>query len=171
MIRCILFDRDGTLGELSDVKYPQTFLPFCDIKKVFDQLKERGYTVGIISNQASIARGTGKGYDFEKEFSSYHADIWKICPHDTKDNCDCRKPKSGLLLAVAEKLGISPKECLVVGDRLSDIQCAKNVGASGALVLTGQGKKELEQVKTLYPDLPVFNRFDEIVAFDASCLI
>ena len=163
MIRCILFDRDGTLGDLSDVRYPQTFLPFCDIKKVFDRLKERGYTVGIITNQASIARGTGKNYDFDKEFSSYGADVWEICPHDTKDNCNCRKPKSGLLIAITEKLGISPAECLVVGDRLSDIQCARNVGANGALVLTGNGNGEVEQVRKLYPDTVIYNRFDEII--------
>ena len=140
MIRCILFDRDGTLGELGDKRFPETFTPFCDIKKVFDEIKALGFSVGIITNQSSIARGTGRGYDFDKEFRSYDADIWEICPHDTADNCDCRKPKSGLLRSVAKRLGIATEECLVVGDRLSDIQCATGVGADGVLVLTGFGQ-------------------------------
>ncbi len=162
MIRCILFDRDGTLGELGDKRFPETFTPFCDIKKVFEKLKSLGYTVGIITNQSSIARGTDKGYDFESEFSAYGADIWEICPHDTQDNCDCRKPKSGLLLAVANKLGIFPQECLVIGDRLSDIQCAKNVGAEGILVLTGYGENEKESVLKNYPNTLILSRFDKI---------
>lgn len=162
MIRCILFDRDGTLGELGDKRFPNSFTPFCDIRKVFEKLKSLGYIVGILTNQSSIARGTGRGYDFDGEFSAYGADVWEICPHDTQDNCACRKPKSGLLLAAANKLGISPKECLVIGDRLSDIQCAKNVGAEGALVLTGYGASEKENVLQAYPNTPVLVRFDEI---------
>lgn len=163
MIRCILFDRDGTLGELGDKRFPETFVPFCDIKKVFESLKDRGYTVGIITNQSSIARGTGRGYDFDGEFRSYGADIWEICPHDTIDHCDCRKPKSGLLLAVCKRLKISPEECMVVGDRLSDLQCAENAGAKGILVLTGFGQEEKEKVLSAYPHAKILSRFDEIL--------
>lgn len=162
MIRCILFDRDGTLGELGDKRFPDTFTPFCDIREVFEKLKSAGYTVGIITNQSSIARGTGTGYDFNEEFSAYGADVWEICPHDTQDNCDCRKPKSGLLLKAAKKLGIPPQECLVVGDRLSDIQCAKNVGAEGMLVLTGYGENEKNLVLKAYPNTIILSCFDKI---------
>lgn len=163
MIRCILFDRDGTLGLLKDVRYPQTFTPFCDIGSIFSRLREKGYFVGIITNQSSIARGTGKGYDFEAEFTSYGCDLWEICPHDAQDNCLCRKPKSGMLLSAAKRLGISPDECLVVGDRLSDIQCAKNAGAEGMLVLTGKGEAEREEVSRLYPEISLLNRFDDVL--------
>ena len=162
MIRCILFDRDGTLGELDDKRFPQTFTPFADIKKTFDEIKSKGFFVGIISNQASIARGTGTHYDFEKEFSSYGVDAWAICPHDNADDCDCRKPKSGLLLTVAKQLNVQPQECLVVGDRTSDIVCALNVGAQAVLVLTGYGEKEKDEALRLYPALPIIPRFDKI---------
>lgn len=162
MIKCVLFDRDGTLGELGDKRFPDTFRPFADIKKVFSEIKEKGYVVGIITNQSSIARGTAGNYDFNAEFTTYGADIWEICPHDTPDHCDCRKPKSGLLLSAARKLNISPTECLVIGDRLSDIQCAKNVGASAALVLTGYGENEKEGVLRLYPETVLLSRFDSV---------
>ena len=161
MIKCILFDRDGTLGELSDVRYPETFHAYADIKKCFASIQKKGYFVGIITNQSSIARGTGTDYDFEKEFLSYGVDVWKICPHDNEDHCNCRKPKSGLLLAAAEELRISPSECLVVGDRLSDILCAKNVGANAALVTTGYNEKE--NVLAQFPDTPILSRFDKIL--------
>lgn len=163
MIKCVLFDRDGTLGELGDKRFPQTFVPFADIPSTFQQIKQRGYLVGIITNQSSIARGTAGNYDFEAEFQGYGADIWEICPHDNLDNCNCRKPKSGLLLSACKKLNLSPNECLIVGDRLSDIQCAKNAEANAILVLTGYGKKELSQAKEVYPDTLILNQFDEIL--------
>ncbi len=162
MIRCILFDRDGTLGALSDKRFPQTFTPFADVAETVEKLKKRGFLVGIVTNQASIARGTAGDYDFAAEFSAYGVDGFAVCPHDTFDNCDCRKPKSGLLLSVAKSLGVAPSECLVVGDRLSDILCAKNVGASAALVLTGYGANEREEVVKRFPDTPILGRFDEV---------
>lgn len=163
MIRCVLFDRDGTLGELGDKRYPASFRPYCDIKSAFAALKNEGYLVGIVTNQSSVARGTGRGYDFDSEFAGYGADIWKICPHDNEDNCDCRKPKSGLLYAACDSLRISPRECLIVGDRVSDLACALNAGAAAALVLTGYGKQELETARRLYPDVLVLEQFDKIL--------
>lgn len=163
MIRCILFDRDGTLGELDDNRYPQTIQPFCDIKSVFTRLKEKGYIVGIITNQSSIARGTAKDYDFNAEFISYNTDIWEICPHDDIDCCNCRKPKSGLLLNIVNRLNISPSECLVIGDRITDLECALNIGAQAALTLTGFGKQYLSLVKKIQPSVLILNRFDDIL--------
>jgi HAD superfamily hydrolase (TIGR01662 family) len=163
MIKCILFDRDGTLGELVDKRYPESLIPYCDIKSVFTKLKDKGYIVGIITNQSSIARGTGANYDFDSEFKSFDTDIYKICPHDNADNCDCRKPKSGMLLSVMKDLNLKAEECIVVGDRITDVECAKNVGANAGLVLTGSGKNDLEKVKTLYPDTIILNQFDEIL--------
>ena len=162
MIKCILFDRDGTLGELEDKRYPQTFRPFTNLSLFFKKLKEKGYLVGIITNQSSIARGTASGYDFAKEFDEYGLDVWELCPHDTQDGCDCRKPKSGLLLRAAKKLGVLPQECLVVGDRLSDVECAKNVGASAVLVLTGYGQNEYPHVLEKFPDTPILSMFTVI---------
>lgn len=163
MIKCILFDRDGTLGELQDKRYPDSLAHYCDIHNVFLQLKQRGYTVGIITNQSSIARRTGDKYDFDAEFKAWAVDIWEICPHDTHDLCDCRKPKSGMLLSVCKRLNIQPEECLVIGDRLSDVQCAKNVNAEAALVLTGYGENEKIQTLKDYPNLLILKRFDEIL--------
>ena len=162
-IRCVLFDRDGTLGGLADERYPETFSPYCPIGGVFAELKARGYTVGIITNQSSIARGTGAGYAFDREFASYGADLWEICPHDSGDNCECRKPGSGMLRAVMEKTGYRAEEIVLVGDRLADLQCAAGVGAMGILVRTGRGKDEEKIVRETYLKAPILDRFDEIL--------
>lgn len=102
MIRCVFFDRDGTLGTLDDVRYPQTFRLFPDAKKTIDALKARGMFVFIASNQSCVARGTDGGYDFAREFSLLGADDWFICPHDKKDGCACRKPKTRLWTRLCE---------------------------------------------------------------------
>lgn len=163
-IRCILFDRDGTLGGLDDVRFPETFTPYADIGACFHNIKQTGRFVGIITNQSSIARGTGANYDFNAEFASYGADVWEICPHDTPDNCNCRKPKSGMLLSVAKRLNLSPAEILVVGDRMSDVQCAINAGSRAAVVSTQTRQSELDAIKTHFPDVPVIKRFDDVLA-------
>ena len=162
MIKCILFDRDGTIGDPLDERIPTSFVKFDNVEQTFQTLKDMGYTVGVITNQSSIARGTAGDYDFVAEFTGYGAQICQICPHDDCDECDCRKPKSGMVLDAARQLGIQPSEILVVGDRWSDVACARNVGGSAILVLTGSGKEHLAKAKELFPDLPVVNRFDEI---------
>lgn len=160
--KCILFDRDGTLGELVDTRYPETLVPYCDIKSIFSKLKSKGFYVGIITNQSSIARGTGANYDFDTEFKSYGTDIYKICPHDNDDHCDCRKPKSGLLISIMNDLNLKAEECLVVGDRITDVECAKNIGAKAILVLTGSGKKDVDKVKSRFPDVIVLDSIAKI---------
>ncbi len=164
MIKCVLFDRDGTLGWLDDVRFPTPFHPFAPIAETFAKIKALGVKVGIISNQSSIARGTAGNYDFAAEFRSYGADIWEICPHDTTDGCNCRKPKSGMLLSAAARLGLPTRDILVVGDRLSDILCAENAGSEGVLVLTGKGKDERMAVLGLFPRVTVLPRFDDVPA-------
>ena len=163
MIKCVLFDRDGTLGELVDKRYPDTLIPYTDIATVIAQIKKKGYVVGVVTNQSSIARGTGKDYDFDDEFRRWGLDIWEICPHDNDDKCNCRKPKSGMLLSICKRLHVQPSECLIVGDRLSDIQCANNVGARGVLVLTGFGTQEKERVLAQEPSTTILARFDDVL--------
>ena len=128
MIRCVFFDRDGTLGTLSDVRYPQTITYFPDARETIRTLHERGIKAMIATNQSSIARGTGAGYDFDGEFRLLGADDWFICPHDNQDGCDCRKPATGLLRRALEKYHWSGGECAMVGDRETDILCGERMG-------------------------------------------
>lgn len=134
MIQNIFFDRDGTLGELDDVRYPQTLRFFPDSKTVISRLKERGYRVFIATNQSCIARGTDGGYNYEQEFGDLGVDDWFICPHDKNDGCSCRKPKPGLLEQAIQKYGLKREECLMVGDRETDVECALNAGIHAALL-------------------------------------
>ena len=142
-LEAVFVDRDGTLGASSEVIYPHTFEPFPYVADCIKQLKAAGIKVFIFSNQSCIARGKDNGYDFEKEFKGYGADDWFVCPHDDGDNCDCRKPKTGLLLKAREKYGLDMSRCAVIGDRWSDMLPGGLLGMKLILVLTGRGHEAM----------------------------
>ena len=64
-----------------------------------------------------------------------------VCPHHPDDGCDCRKPRTGLVLRAAARLGFEPRECFVVGDMASDVGLGEALGATTLLVRTGHGAR------------------------------
>ena len=134
MIKNIFFDRDGTLGYLGDIRDPESIVFFKDTKPVLTTLKAMGKRLFIASNQACIARGTSHNYDFKKEFDDLGFDDYFICPHDNNDNCKCRKPKSDLLVKAIEKYNLNIDECLMVGDRETDVICGHNINMKAVLI-------------------------------------
>lgn len=134
MIKNVFFDRDGTLGELGDIRYPQTLTLFPDAKQAVESLKRSGCRVFIATNQSCIARGTDGGYDYAAEFAALGADDWFICPHDKGDVCACRKPRTGLLDEAVRKHGLKREECVMIGDRETDAECGRNAGMRTILI-------------------------------------
>src|SRR5690606_30714680 len=81
-----------------------------------------------------------------------HIEMIAFCPHKPEDDCDCRKPKPGLLKRIAEELNISLSGVPVIGDSMRDIEAAEAVGAQPVLVLTGNGKNTLKNLgENRYP--------------------
>ena len=68
-----------------------------------------------------------------------------FCPHTAAENCACRKPRTGMLEAIAERFHTELKGVPVVGDSLKDLQAAEAVGAQPILVLTGKGPRTREE--------------------------
>jgi len=93
------------------------------------RLAERGYVLIGITNQPDVARGTQS----REVVESINAMILSrlplreifVCYHDNKDNCDCRKPKPGLILRAAEKYGLDLSQSWMVGDRWKDIAAGR----------------------------------------------
>ena len=141
-MRTVFFDRDGTLGLLSDNRYPNTFTPFDNLAEIIGDLHKAGLLCMVYTNQSCVARGLDGGYDFDAEFKSAGFDDWFICPHDHNDNCSCRKPKAGLLTQAAQKHKLDLSDCFAVGDRLTDIEAGNTSGCKTILVRTGRGKDE-----------------------------
>jgi len=157
--RAIFLDRDGVineivyfpeLGVLDSPLNPRQFrlLPgVAEAIKVFNQL---GLKVVIVSNQPSIAKGKMTEEAFRKvklkmrkelEKRGAHIDAEYYCFHHplAKDaryrgNCDCRKPKPGLLLRAAKDFGLDLSKCYMIGDGLTDVKAGRAVGCRSILI-------------------------------------
>lgn len=142
-MKVVFIDRDGTMGGGYNIEYPTEYKAFDFTKAAFTKLKENGFMPIVFTNQSCIARGKDLGYDFELEFKEVGAFDFFLCPHDDKDNCNCRKPKTGLLELAREKYRLDMSECFVIGDRWSDMVSGGKMGCRLVLVLTGRGNEAL----------------------------
>ncbi len=159
-VRAVLFDRDGTL--IRDVAYngdPDRVEPMPGAAAAVRAARRHGLAVAMITNQSGIARGRFSRADADAVNARVEAllgpfDAVRLCPHGEGDGCGCRKPAPGLVLAVAARLGVSPHECVVVGDIGTDVAAARAAGTRAVLVPTPQTRAaELAGVRVA-ADLP-----------------
>jgi len=140
--KAVFFDRDGTLCK--DANYLNNWADFELLPGVdkLVKLKSYGFELIGVSNQSGIARGIVSA-DFAAEVNQLFVDKYGFtdfycCPHVPEDNCFCRKPQPGMLIRARSRFGIDLKKSFVVGDKDVDMLLARNVGARGILVTTGQ---------------------------------
>lgn len=149
----IFFDRDGTLAE--EVGYahrPEQFHIYPGAAAAVRRVNEAGWAAVLVTNQAGIARGMYPVEDMERLHAllaehlaahGAHLDAIYYCPHHPDfgavRDCDCRKPKPGLLRQAAQEHDLDLPRSWVIGDKRIDIEMARAVGARAALVLTGYG--------------------------------
>jgi D-glycero-D-manno-heptose 1,7-bisphosphate phosphatase len=159
-MKLIILDRDGVINQDSDlyIKSPEEWIPLPGSLEAIARLNQWGYRIVVCTNQSGIGRGLF-GMDVLNAIhdkmikAAAHAggtiDAIFFCPHTNADDCDCRKPKAGMLREVATRYNVALTGVPVIGDSLRDLQSARAVGAQPMLVLTGKGKKT-----KLDPDLP-----------------
>jgi D-glycero-D-manno-heptose 1,7-bisphosphate phosphatase len=141
-IRGVLFDRDGTL--IHDVPYngdPALVAPVDGARAVLDRLRVAGVAVGVVTNQSGIGRGRltpeqVRAVNAAVDDQLGPFDTWQVCPHAPEDECLCRKPAPGLVVAGAAALGLPPSAVAVIGDIGADIEAARAAGAYAVLVPT-----------------------------------
>jgi D-glycero-D-manno-heptose 1,7-bisphosphate phosphatase len=159
MRRAVFLDRDGTLIEEAgylDRLDRLAFFPYTvDAVRV---LNRAGFALVVVSNQSGIARGivedafvaeAHRAISDKLEAGGARIDAYYYCPHYPtavveayRRECDCRKPKPGLLRRAADDLHIDLARSFVVGDRWHDIAAGQAVGARGVLVRTGLGRRD-----------------------------
>ena len=150
----IILDRDGVINEDSDdyIKNPDEWIPIPSSLAAIAALNRAGHQVAVATNQSGIARGLYTEETLQKIHDKMqrslaavggHVDGIFYCPHGPDENCHCRKPKSGLLLQIAEKFHADLTKALVVGDAARDIDSARAVGCPAVLVKTGKGMRTL----------------------------
>jgi D-glycero-D-manno-heptose 1,7-bisphosphate phosphatase len=154
--KLIILDRDGVINHDSDafIKSPDEWIPIPGSLEAIARLNQAGYRVVVASNQSGIARGLFNIVTLNAIHQKLHdtaqrvgADIDAIffCPHAADDNCDCRKPKPGMLQEIGKRFNFSLKGVPVVGDSLRDLQAGYMSGCTPYLVLTGKGVKTVEK--------------------------
>lgn len=168
-MKLIILDRDGVINYDSDqfIKSPQEWRPIEGSMEAIALLNQWGWRVVVCTNQSGIGRGL-YGMD---TLNAIHDKMIKavahvggsidavfFCPHTNADNCDCRKPKPGMLKEIAARYNLDLAGVPVVGDSLRDLESAVAVGAQPILVLTGKGRKTekdsaLPSHSFIFPDL------------------
>ncbi|MGW2488244.1 HAD-IIIA family hydrolase [Streptomyces sp. NPDC001606] len=136
----VLFDRDGTL--VADVPYngdPGRVRLVPGAAEAVALARSAGLATGVVSNQSGIGRGLLSTAQVHRVNARADAllgglDTWLFCPHAPDAGCDCRKPRPGLILAAATRLGVPPAACLVIGDIAADVLAARAAGARAVLV-------------------------------------
>ena len=177
MNKAVFLDRDGTLNidhgyvhQIDDFEFIEGSI------EALQQLKKMGYLLVLVTNQSGIARG----YFSEDQFLQLTEWMdWSLadrgvdldgiyyCPHlpdaqidEFKQDCDCRKPKSGMLLQAIKELKIDPQRSIMIGDKIDDLLAGKGANIkTNILVRTGkpvspEGEQTADYVLDSIADLP-----------------
>jgi len=170
-------DRDGTISEeVGYVNHPSRFRLFPYSAEAIKLLNDNGWLAIVVTNQAGVARG----YFSEDIIVQIHdrvrqelenkpawLDAIYYCAHHPsvgeppyRLDCDCRKPKPGLIQRAAADFEIDLERSWMVGDRYGDVELARNAGLHAAFVLSGYGRGEWEYQRASWKIQP------ELVAED-----
>lgn len=160
----VFMDRDGCLTEeVGYVNHPSRIRLLPRTAAAVRRLNQAGVAAVMVTNQAGVARGY-----FPEEIlheanarmrrdlaaAGAHLDGIYVCMHHPREgeppyrvDCDCRKPRPGLLTRAAIELGLDLGASVMVGDKFSDVAAGHAAGTAGVLVLTGYGRGEWEYLR------------------------
>ncbi len=151
-MKLAILDRDGVINQDSDlyIKSPAEWRPIPGSIDAIARLNQNGFRVAVATNQSGIGRGLfdmatlNAINDKMMEMVFRHGgriDALFFCPHTALEDCNCRKPRTGMFEEIAARFHTDLKGLPVVGDSLKDLQAAEAVGAQPILVLTGKGRE------------------------------
>lgn len=151
-MKLVILDRDGVINYDSAefIKKPEEWKPIPGSLEAIARLTQAGYHVVVATNQSGVGRGlldmaTLSAIHDKMHKALAHAggriDAVFYCPHAQDANCECRKPKPGLLEDIARRFNVDLSGVPCIGDSLRDLQAAVHVEAQPILVLTGKGRQ------------------------------
>ena len=171
MRRAVFIDRDGTISEeVGYINHPSRFRVFPYAAPAIKHLNDAGWLAIVVTNQAGVARG----YFSEDLIQTVHSEMTKAlenggarldavyyCAHHPsvgeppyRFDCECRKPKPGLISRAARDFNIDLAGSWMVGDRYSDVELARNAGVKSMFVLSGYGRGEWEHQRPNWTEQP-----------------
>lgn len=149
----VVLDRDGVINEDSAeyIKSVAEWRPIPGSLEAIARLTANGTRVVVVTNQAGLARGLFDQAALDRIHEHMRRAVRDVggeiagiyyCPHHPDTGCDCRKPRPGLLRQAERDLGVALEGVPFVGDKPSDVQAARAVGARPILVRTGQASAD-----------------------------
>lgn len=165
-MKLIILDRDGVINEDSTqyIKSPEEWKPIAGSLEAIAKLNQWGYRVVVATNQSGVGRGL---FDMDL-LNAIHDKMQKtlvqaggridavfFCTHTNTDQCDCRKPKPGMLVQISERYNTPLAGVPAVGDSMRDLLAARAAGAQPILVMTGKGRDTAED-PALPPETLIF---------------
>jgi len=177
-MKFVLLDRDGVINFDSDayIKSVDEWQPIPGSIEAIAALSRAGFEIVVVTNQSGLSRGLF-GLD---ELEAMHAKLRALveadggtidgiyyCPHLPEDDCNCRKPRTGLLDAVEQDYGCPVADSVLVGDSMKDVELARRKGCRPVLVRTGNGARTLAALAGTGDDVCVF---DDLAAVAAAIL-
>lgn len=170
-IPAVFLDRDGTIcEEVGYVNHLNRVQIFPWAAEAIRKLNRAGLPVIVVTNQS----GVGRGYFTEDLVKRVHTKIalelagtdarlkaFYYCPHHPtaqleryREECRCRKPRTGMMEEAAKRFGLDLGKSYVIGDSYRDVQLAFNAGARSILLMTGYGRGEYEYRRKGWPRMP-----------------
>ena len=179
MRKVVFLDRDGVInrdpGNWTKYDYVTRWEEFFFINGsigALKRLKEAGYKICLISNQAGISKGYFSREDLDKINRKMLSEIEKgggkidelyYCHHQSADDCGCRKPKTGMIEEALKNTHVNLRNTFIVGDSWRDVEAGKKMGMKTVLVLSG--KSSLSDIKN-WPSRPDYVKKDLSEAVD-----
>ncbi len=164
--RAVFLDRDGTIAEeMGYLNHISRLQIFSFAAAAIRRLNQAQIPVVVVTNQSGAARGffpeelvlrVHERIAEQLSADGARVDAFYYCPHRTDDDCQCRKPLTGMLERAAREHALELPGSFVVGDRYDDVALAHAVGGRGVLVMTGYGRGEHEWNRAGWPKPPDF---------------
>ena len=168
-VKLIVLDRDGVINYEREqfIKSPDEWRPIPGSLEAIARLNHAGFRVVVATNQSGLGRRLLDTATLISIHEKLHKALAQVggridavffCPHTADANCDCRKPKAGMLVDIGQRFGVELTGVPCIGDSLRDLQAAEACGAQPILVLTGKGEKTLRDGNfpkntIIFPDL------------------
>lgn len=167
----VFLDRDGTVSEeVGYVNHLSRYKLFPWTIAAIKKLNEAKIKAILVTNQAGVARGYFTEDLIWKVHEQLSAELAKegayldgiyYCPHHPsagvppyRANCECRKPKPGLILQAAQEHEIDLSRSFMVGDKYTDVELAQKAKVKSIMVMTGYGIGEYEYQRKDWPQMP-----------------
>ncbi|HEX5538640.1 MAG TPA: D-glycero-beta-D-manno-heptose 1,7-bisphosphate 7-phosphatase [Methylophilaceae bacterium] len=155
-MKLVILDRDGVINFDSPqhIKSPDEWIPIPGSLEAIALLNQSGFRVVLATNQSGISRGLFDMATLNAIHDKMHRALGQLggridalfyCPHSAEAECNCRKPKSGMIEEISRRFAIDLDGVPSVGDSLRDLQASAAYGAQPILVRTGKGELTLTQ--------------------------